>query len=75
MLFEGVELVIEALYLHTNFHKLGQKLFRRKIESVLTTKQEDSISKLSVKIQKESRGWSCSRLVQLRLRRRCAISQ
>ena len=27
---EGLELAIETLYPHTNFHKLGQKLFRRK---------------------------------------------
>ena len=47
---EGLELAIETLYPHTNFHKLGQKLFRRKIEGVLTTKQEELIRQLGVKI-------------------------
>lgn len=47
---EGLELAIEILYPHTNFHKLGQKLFRRKLEGVLTTKQEELISQLGVKI-------------------------
>ena len=47
---EGLELAIASLYPHTNFHKLGQRLFRRKMEGALTTKEEDLISKLGVKI-------------------------
>jgi len=47
---EGLELAIAILYLHTNFHKLGQRLFRRKIEGTLTPKQEELIGKLGMKL-------------------------
>lgn len=47
---EGLDLAIASLYAHTNFHKLGQRLFRRKIEGVLTTREEELIRKLGVKL-------------------------
>lgn len=47
---EGLELAIASLYPHTNFHKLGQRLFRRKIKGTLTTKEEELIGKLGMKI-------------------------
>ena len=46
---EALDLAIDTLYPHTNFHRLGQRLFKRKIEGTLTTKQEDLIGKLGVK--------------------------
>lgn len=47
---EGLELAIETLYLHTDFHTLGQRLFRLKLAGTLTTKQEELIIKLGGKI-------------------------
>lgn len=46
----GLELAIEGLYPHTDFHEMGHKLFRVTIEGRLTTKQEELINKLGVKM-------------------------
>ena len=47
---EALELAIEALYPHTNFHKMAHKLYRRSLEGTLTRKEEELISKLRVRI-------------------------
>ncbi len=46
---KGLELAIETLFQHTQFHKLGHKLYRRTIEGTITPKQEKLICKLGVK--------------------------
>jgi hypothetical protein len=46
----GLDQAIEALYPHTDFHKVGRKLFCRTIEGTISNKQEELISKLGVKI-------------------------
>lgn len=46
---KGVELAIETLFPHTEFHKMGHKFYRRTIEGTITPKQEKQIRKLSGK--------------------------
>ena len=46
----GLDLAIEALYPHTNFNKMGHKLYRRTIEGTITTKQEEKLRQLGVKL-------------------------
>jgi hypothetical protein len=46
---KGVELAIETLFQHTEFHKMGHKLYRRTIEGTITPKQEKQIRKLTGK--------------------------
>ena len=46
----GLDLAIEALYTHTDFHKMGRKFFQRTIEGNLKPKQEEILRKLGVKI-------------------------
>ncbi|HKR10931.1 MAG TPA: hypothetical protein VJT15_02645 [Pyrinomonadaceae bacterium] len=46
----GLELAIEGLYPHTDFHKVGHRLFHRTIEGTISNKQEELIRKLGVKI-------------------------
>lgn len=43
---EGLDLAIDSLYPHTDFHRLATKLYRRTIEGTITPKQEELISKL-----------------------------
>jgi hypothetical protein len=47
---EAIELAIENLYPHTNFHNLGQKMFRRTIEGKITPTFEDLIRRLELKL-------------------------
>lgn len=47
---QALDLAIEALYPHTNFHKKGHKLYRRLLDGTLTRKEEELISKLRVRI-------------------------
>jgi hypothetical protein len=46
----GLDLAIESLYPHTDFHKMGHKLYHRTIEGTIKPKQEDRLRKLGVKI-------------------------
>ena len=41
---------IESLYPHTDFYKMGQKLYRRTIEGTITPKQEELVNKLGDEI-------------------------
>jgi hypothetical protein len=41
---------IESLYPHTDFYKMGKKLYRRTIEGTITPKQEELASKLGEEI-------------------------
>lgn len=45
----ALDQAIEALYPHTDFYKVGRKLFRMTIEGTISNKQEELISKLGVK--------------------------
>ena len=46
----GLDLAIDALYPHTDFHKMGHRLYRRTIEGTITTKQEENLRQLGVKL-------------------------
>jgi hypothetical protein len=41
---------IESLYPHTDFYKMGHKLYRRSIEGTITPKQEELVHKLAAEI-------------------------
>ena len=41
-----LELAIESLYQHTEFYKIGHKLYRRTIEGTITPTEEELVSKL-----------------------------
>ena len=43
-------MVIEGLYLHTDFHKMGRKFYLLTIEGTLKPAQEDKLRKLGVKV-------------------------
>lgn len=43
----GLNQAIESLYPHTDFHKMGRRLFYRTIESTITIKEEDLIMALT----------------------------
>jgi hypothetical protein len=47
---DGLDLAIEGLYLHTDFHKIGRKFYRRRIEGTLKPEQEERLRKLGVKL-------------------------
>jgi len=42
----GLDLAIESLYLHTNFHKIGKRLYHRTIEGTITPDQEEKLHEL-----------------------------
>ena len=46
----GLDLAIDSLYSHTDFHKMGHQLYYRTIEGTITLKQEEKLSKLGVKL-------------------------
>ena len=46
----GLDLAIEGLYQHTDFHKMGRKFYQRTIEGTLKPEQEERLRKLGVKI-------------------------
>jgi hypothetical protein len=46
----GLDLAIEGLYQHTDFHKMGRKFYHRTIEGTLKPEQEERLRKLGVKI-------------------------
>jgi hypothetical protein len=42
----GLDLAIETLYPHTDFHNMGRKMYHRTIEGTITPKQEELIREL-----------------------------
>ena len=46
---EALDLAIESLYPHTQFHKMGHQMYRRALEGTITVKQEELVRKLGVK--------------------------
>jgi hypothetical protein len=46
----GLDLAIDALYPHTDFHNVAHKLYQRTIEGILKPEQEEKLRKLGVKI-------------------------
>ena len=46
----GLDLAVEALYLHTDFHKMGRTLFQSTIEGRLKPEQEEKLRNLGLKI-------------------------
>jgi hypothetical protein len=46
---KGLDLAIDGLYPHTDFHKVGHKFFLRTIEGNLTPKQEERLRELGIK--------------------------
>jgi hypothetical protein len=47
---EGLDLALEGLYPHTDFHKMGRKFYHLTIEGTLKPAQEERLRKLGVKI-------------------------
>jgi hypothetical protein len=45
-----LDLAIEALYPHTDFHKLGRQFYHRTIEGTLKPEQEEKLRQLDVKL-------------------------
>lgn len=45
-----VDQAIEALFLHTDFCKVGRKFYRQKLNDTLTRKQEKRLRKIGVKV-------------------------
>jgi len=46
----GLDLAIEGLYPHTEFHKMGHKMFHRTVEGALKPQQEEKLRELGVRI-------------------------
>lgn len=46
----GLDLAIDGLYPHIDFHKMGRKFYHRTIEGTLKPEQEKRLRKLGVKI-------------------------
>jgi hypothetical protein len=46
----GLDLAVEALYLHSDFHNMGRTCFQRTIEGRLKPEQEEKLRELGVKI-------------------------
>ena len=46
----GLDLAIDALYPHTDFHKMAHKFYLRTIEGSLKPNQEEKLRQLGVKI-------------------------
>jgi hypothetical protein len=46
---KGLEIALECLYPHTDFDRLGKKLFRRTIKGTAIPEQDDLIRKLTGK--------------------------
>ena len=46
----GLELAIDSLYPHTDFHKVHHRLFRRRLEGTRKPKQEEKLRQLRVRI-------------------------
>jgi hypothetical protein len=46
----GLDLAIEGLYPHTDFHKMGRKFYHRTIDGTLQPEQEEKLRQLGVKL-------------------------
>lgn len=46
----GLDLAIESLYPHTDFHRMSRKFYHRTIEGTLKPEQEERLRKLGMKI-------------------------
>ena len=46
----GLDLAIDAIYPHTDFHKMAHKYYHRTIEGNLKPEQEEKLRQLGVKI-------------------------
>lgn len=46
---KGLDLAIESLFPHTDFHRVGRKLYRQRIEGTIKPKDEETLRKLGVK--------------------------
>lgn len=46
----GLDLAIERLFPHTDFYRMGRKLYHRTLEGNLKPRQEEKLRKLGVKI-------------------------
>jgi hypothetical protein len=46
----GLDLAIESLYLHTDFHKMGRKFYHQTIEGKLKPQQEEKLRQLGVNV-------------------------
>jgi hypothetical protein len=45
----GLDLAIESLYHHTDFHNMGRKVYHRTIEGTLKPEQEEKLRKLAAR--------------------------
>jgi hypothetical protein len=50
----GLNQAIEHLYTHTDFHKMGQHLYYRTIESTISVKQEDLVTALKKSLEQSN---------------------
>ena len=46
----GLDLAIEALFPHTDFHKVSHKLYLRRLEGRLKPEQEEKLRQLGIKL-------------------------
>ena len=46
----GLDLAIEALYPHTDFHRVSYKLYLRRLEGILKPEQEEKLRQLGIKV-------------------------
>src|SRR6185503_11887209 len=51
----GINQAIEHLYPHTDFNKMGRRLFHLTIESTITSKQEDLLTTLKKSLRQSKR--------------------
>ena len=47
---EGLDMALESLYSHTDFHRMGHKFYYRTIEGILSPKHEAKLRELGVKL-------------------------
>jgi hypothetical protein len=46
----GLDLAIDSLYFHTDFHKVSHRLYLRRLEGAIKPKHEERLRQLGVKI-------------------------
>lgn len=46
----GLDLAIEELYPHTDFHKISYKLYVRRLEGIIKPDQEEKLRELGVRL-------------------------
>ena len=47
---KGLNLAIDSLYSHSDFHQISHKLYRQRLNGTIKSKQEQRLRKLGVKI-------------------------